>query len=107
MFGDVVLCEFPFTSGAKSKIRPALLLFDFGEDALICRITSVLHSEPLDVQIRDWRGAGLLRPSVARLSRLVTAEKTIFLRCLGRLTAGDAAAIADCWNAKMKLRVYV
>ena len=28
MFGDIFICQFPFTSGAASKIRPALVLFD-------------------------------------------------------------------------------
>jgi hypothetical protein len=33
MFGDVFICQFPFTSGASSKIRPALVLFDLEQDA--------------------------------------------------------------------------
>jgi hypothetical protein len=28
MFGEVFICQFPFTSGAASKIRSALVLFD-------------------------------------------------------------------------------
>ena len=27
MFGEIFICQFPFTSGAASKIRPALVLF--------------------------------------------------------------------------------
>jgi hypothetical protein len=42
MFGEVVICQFPFTFGATSKIRPALVLFDLPQDAIICRITSGL-----------------------------------------------------------------
>ena len=49
MFGEIFLCEFPFTSGRTSKIRPALTLFDLRRDAIICRVTSVLHNGPLDV----------------------------------------------------------
>jgi hypothetical protein len=48
MFGEVFICQFPFTSGATSKTRPALVLFDLPQDAIICRITSVLHAGPLD-----------------------------------------------------------
>ena len=40
MFGEIFLCEFPFTSGAAGKVRPALILFDLKTDVLICRITS-------------------------------------------------------------------
>ena len=34
MFGEVFICQFPFTSGAASKIRPALVLFDLPQDAI-------------------------------------------------------------------------
>lgn len=53
MFGEVYLCQFPFTSGVSSKIRPALVLFDLRLDAIICRITSVQRSGPLDVTLVD------------------------------------------------------
>jgi hypothetical protein len=99
----VYLCQFPFTSGSGGKIRPALVLFDLQVDAIICRITSVLHTEPLDVRLREWHAAGLLKPSVARLGRLVTTEKTVFLKRLGALSPGDASTIRMTWNRLMKL----
>lgn len=102
-FGEIQLCRFPFTAGAAFKIRPALVLFDLGEDALICRVTSVPRSGPLDVPVRNWQAAGLLKASVARLDRLVTAEKTIFLRPLGTLSAEDAEIVRAVWNTHMKL----
>ena len=40
-FGDIFICRFPFTSGAISKPRPALVLFDLGLDVVICRITNM------------------------------------------------------------------
>ena len=103
MFGEVVLCEFPFTSGSASKIRPALVLFDLKEDAIICRVTSVTRSGVLDITLSDWQAAGLLKPSVARLDRIVTAEKRIFLRRLGVLSNADADAVRGAWNKAMKL----
>lgn len=103
MFGEVYICEFPFTSGAQSKIRPALVLFDLKEDAVICRITSVLRSGPFDVTLAGWQTAGLLKPSVVRLDCLVTAEKKIFSRRLGRLTPDDAATVRTVWNQAMRL----
>jgi mRNA-degrading endonuclease toxin of MazEF toxin-antitoxin module len=103
VFGEVYICQFPFTSGAVSKVRPALVLFDFQRDAIICRVTSVQRSGPLDVMLGDWRSAGLLKASVARLDRLVTAEKTIFLRRLGVLSATDSAAVRKAWNRHMRL----
>lgn len=103
MFGDVYICEFPFTSGVGSKVRPALVLFDLQQDAVICRITSVLRAGPLDVTLNDWQSAGLLKLSVARLDRIVTADKAVFLRKLGQLSAADLHAVRTTWNEHMVL----
>jgi mRNA-degrading endonuclease toxin of MazEF toxin-antitoxin module len=103
MFGEVFICRFPFTSGATSKLRPALVLFDLPQDAIICRITSVLHAGPLDVPLTDWPSAGLLKPSVVRLDRLVTADRTVLFRRLGVLTADDLQKVRTIWNQRMRL----
>jgi mRNA interferase MazF len=103
MFGEIYICAFPFTSGASSKTRPALVLFDLGRDAIICRVTSVPRVGNLDITITDWQQAGLLKPSVARLDRVVTAEKTVFVRRLGVLNPNDLAAVRAAWNQHMKL----
>ncbi|MDP3070678.1 MAG: type II toxin-antitoxin system PemK/MazF family toxin [Opitutaceae bacterium] len=103
MFGEIFLCQFPLTSGAAGKIRPVLVLFDLGPDAIVCRVTSVLRTGPLDVTLADWQAAGLLKPSVARLDRIVTAERSIFIRRLDTLSAADLAAVRTAWNAHMKL----
>jgi len=103
VFGDIYLCQFPFTSGAASKMRPALVLFDLSFDCIICRVTSVVASGPLDVTLNDWQRAGLLKPSVARLDRLVTAQRTVLLRKLGVLGIGDLAMIRNVWNRNMRL----
>jgi mRNA interferase MazF len=103
MFGEVFICQFPFTSGAVSKVRPALVLFDLQHDAIICRVTSALRSGPLDVTLKEWQSAGLLKPSVARIDRIITAEKTVFLRRLGSLSPADLAEVRNRWNQHMKL----
>jgi mRNA interferase MazF len=101
--GEVFVAAFPFTSGEFSKPRPVLVLLDLGSDCLICRITSATYSGPLDVQIQRWREAGLLKPSVARLTRLVTAEKTLLRHQIGTLGAADLRAIKAAWNNHMRI----
>lgn len=103
MFGDIVLCDFPFSSGKGSKVRPALILFDLGSDSIICQVTSASHNGPFDISLKDWREAGLLKPSVARIGRVITAEKTIFIRRLGTLSPLDLEAVRSTWNQHMKL----
>lgn len=103
VFGDVFIAEFPFTSGTISKPRPVLILFDLDADVVLCRITSVARSGVLDVALIDWQQAGLLLPSVARLDRLVTADRAILRRRLGQLTISDRERIRMRWNAHMRL----
>ena len=102
-FGEIFICRFPFTSGDFSKPRPALVLFDLGADAIICRITSAQSRSSLDIQVTDWSAAGLAKPSVIRLNRLVTAEKSLLRTRLGELSPADKEAIRTAWNAQMTL----
>jgi mRNA interferase MazF len=103
VFGDVFIAQFPFTSGTTSKPRPVLVLFDLQADVLICRITSVHRTGPLDITLRDWQHAGLALQSVARLDRLVTAEKSVLGRRLGCLSDTDQASVRAAWNQHMQL----
>lgn len=104
MFGEVMLCRFPFTSGATSKVRPALVLFDLGRDAIICRVTSASPLGVCDVALIDYQtAAGLLKQSIARLDRIVTAERSVFLRRLGVLSQRDQDAIRAAWNQHLRL----
>ena len=103
VLGEIYLCQFPFASGVAGKMRPALVLFDLQHDAVICRVTSVFHSGILDITQNDWQQAGLLKPSVARLDRLVTAERNIFLKRLGIVSGRELAAIKTAWNQYMRL----
>lgn len=102
-FGDIYVCRFPFTTGTFSKPRPVLVLFDLEPDVLICRITSVPYSGPLDIELRSWAAAGLEKPSVARLNRLVTAEKSLLTKYLGKLASSDAAVVKAAWNQYIAL----
>lgn len=103
MPGDVFLCSFPFTSGAISKTRPVLVLFDLQQDVLVCRITSAARSNACDVPLLDWSHAGLAKTSVARIDRVVTMERSLLQRRLGQLTPRDLNAIRSAWNQNMRL----
>jgi mRNA interferase MazF len=93
--GDLVLIALPFTSGAGSKQRPGLIVFDAGDsDIIVTSITTQLRSSPFDVTILEWQSAGLLAPSTARLHKLATLEKGLVRRRLGRLVESDWASAA-------------
>jgi hypothetical protein len=57
----------------------------------------------LDVSLIEWKSAGLLLPSVVRLDRIVTAERSVFLRRLGVLSRADLTTIRVVWNQHMVL----
>jgi mRNA interferase MazF len=101
--GDIYICSFPFTSGQFSKPRPVLVLLDLEEDCLIARITSVPHTGLLDVPLTQWREAGLEKPSVVRLTRLVTAEKTLLKLRIGELSSVDLQSVRQAWNQHLRL----
>lgn len=103
MFGEVYLCRFPYTDGVGSKVRPALVLFEFGEDVVVCRVTGRLRVGSMNVAINDWSQAGLLKPSIVRLDKIITAERSVFIKKLGMLSNGDLEEVRGRWNEHMRL----
>jgi len=90
--GDILLVPFPFSDQTSIKQRPALVISvdDFqgqGPDLLIMAITSQV-GEPLrlgEFLIRDWRPAGLLKPSAVKAA-IATIEAKLVRRRLGHLS---------------------
>lgn len=92
--GQVVLVSFPFTTGSAAKSRPALVVLDHGDnDLLLARITTQPHHAAGDCPIKEWRAAGLLAPSIARLNKLATLDKSLVKRVIGTLQPADKLAI--------------
>ena len=102
--GEIVLLSFPFADATEAKRRPALVLLDTGdEDIVVSRVTSQVAQGPFDVEFAEWREAGLLLPSVARVHKVATLEKRLVERRLGALTASDwaqvRAVIQQLWTS--------
>ena len=102
--GDVVLISFIFSDETGVKRRPALIIssnvFHSGRDeAIIAAITSRTDRALVgDHRINDWRGAGLLFPSVAT-SVIRTVKQSMIARRLGSMPSPDMEII----NNKMRL----
>lgn len=98
--GDVVLVPMDFTDRSGNKVRPAVVVsaeeYNRGPDVLIASITSNRDplSHPGDHLIRQWKAAGLLKPSLAQ-TKLATVEAPMIRRKLGELAAEDMAAFED------------
>ena len=88
--GDVVLLRMEFHQIAGSKIRPAVVLLDTGDDDFIAApITSRARASAYDLAIQEWGAAGLNVPSFARVHKLTVQPKSGIARQLGSLAKPD------------------
>ena len=68
---EVVLIRMQFHQTPGSKIRPALVLMDPGdEDFVAAPVTSQQRTSEFDLAVADWPSAGLNVPSMVRVHKL-------------------------------------
>lgn len=98
-FGDVVPVPFPFTSQTATKKRPAVVVSSRAYntarlDIVVMAITSQLRpgAGAGEVWVDQWRNAGLIKPSAIK-PVFATLEQALVIRQLGKLEAGDQAAL--------------
>ena len=93
-FGDIVLIGFPHTDLQGISKRPAIVLYDSGDqDVLVARITTQEYTTESDYKILDWKKSGLLAESYIRLGKQATLEKRYIIKRLGVLEASDIEAL--------------
>lgn len=102
--GQIVLITFPYSDASGSKRRPALMLFDAGDnDILAARITSHPARPPTDIALIGLGQEALVLPSVVRIHKLATLSKRLIDHPLGVLTASDwtrvRQALRQLWNS--------
>jgi len=98
-FGEIVLIGFPHTDLQGISKRPAVVLYDFGDqDVLVARITTQQYTTEADYRIADWKKCGLLADSYIRLGKQATIEKQYVIKQLGTL------AVPEIKNLKSILR---
>ena len=97
---DVVLVPFHFTDLSQVKKRPCLVLAVISPKRLnlhcvVAMMTSNRDglSFPHDIELHDWEAAGLPKPTLARLDKLVTLDAKLILRKLGNLSKKDRVEV--------------
>jgi mRNA interferase MazF len=101
--GDVVLVRFPFTDLSGSKLRPALIVGrPAGDDFIVAFITTrVATRDPRSAHLlqpsdMEFRTTGLKVPSVIRLERLATLQRSLIQRRLGSIGQRTEQVVARC-----------
>lgn len=93
-FGEIVLLNFPFTNGIASKKRPALIIQDSNDgDIIVCRVTSQIYLSSFDIFLENWDNLGLKLPSIIRVHKIATLEKTMAEKGIGKLDESDKIKI--------------
>lgn len=110
--GQVVVVEVPFSSHSGVKPRPALIVsteeFHRGlPDVMACPISSQprYYRRPGqgDCPVREWRAVGLRHPSTVRVSKMLSVDKRIIRRVLGRLSRQDFARVEEVLRQALDL----
>jgi mRNA interferase MazF len=85
--GEVVLIRMQFHQAPGSKIRPAPVVLDTGDDDFVAApITSQPRVSLYDLPIEHWRAAGLNVPSYIRIHKLTVLAKAEVVRNVGSIS---------------------
>ena len=90
--GDIVLIPFPFTDLSSTKVRPGIVVSadSASDDVVVAFISSVVPPEEgaaefvLKEADDGFAATGLKKTSVFKMGKLVTLERSVVLRRLGR-----------------------
>lgn len=90
--GDVWLANVIFKGTRQTKQRPVIIVGNelaLDVDVIIAPVTSQSARNQFDVVLEYWEEAGLLKPSVARTSKITSVHGSELKRHLGILHIHD------------------
>lgn len=103
---EVWHARFNYEEGKGYKYRPVIVVGVKPDGSLVMMVTSVGNKLQLahDYVLRDWRQAGLDKPSIARADRIARIPPDYIGTAgrIGRLSQRDAAALAAILEAMLQ-----
>jgi len=94
--GDIVLVPFPFTNLEGSKNRPAIVLYSDEFDIVAVFITTKLKwKNSNDILLEPSESNRLKTPSLIRISKIATLDKSIIIGRIGNLDKQSLQLIDD------------
>lgn len=95
-FGEVVVVEYPYSDGRRTKFRPALVLSSQSDgDLLLARITTKNPIDAFDIALADWQSSKLMAPSAVRLEKLSDLLASRVKSKIGELSHRDKENIIE------------
>ena len=112
--GDVVLVDYPFSSGAGLKRRPALVVQNDTDNsrlrntiiALISSNTSRVHQATqmlIDISTTEGQLSGLHSNSAVVCTALFTIEQRLVVQRIGHLSTSHVSQVDACLKAALGL----
>ena len=114
--GDIVLLDYPFSSGRGAKVRPALVVQNDRDNArlvntIVAMITSrtdrAAHEDTqllIEISTPEGRQSGLLMNSAINCVNLFTVAQNRILRKLGQLPPVAMTRIDACLKAAQGIK---
>jgi mRNA interferase MazF len=97
--GDIILIPFPFTDLTGNKLRPAVILIATDYDLTLSFVTTQIKwKEATDIELLPTRTNGIKLPSLIRLSKIATVDKSLAIGKLGELQQNEITEL----NLKLK-----
>lgn len=96
--GDVWVADVLFKGARQTKQRPVIIVGNelaLDVDVTIAPITSQMARNQFDVILEYWEEAGLLKPSVARTSKITSIHGSELKRYLGKLHNHDLERVLN------------
>lgn len=103
---EVWYVDFPYEENdGRTSVRPVIILNT--KEALVLSVKVTSHEkreyDDFDVTLKYWREAGLEKPSVARVSKLMKLSKKSFLSKIGVLHPQDAMMVQTTYQKYVQM----
>jgi len=111
--GDIVLVDFPYSDQTGSKVRPALVVqADVWnqrlDDTILALITSSRHRRVgantqlfVDISTAEGHQTGLRLDSIIQCENLITCDRGLILRILGKMAPTTMSQVDNCLRASL------
>lgn len=103
---EVWYVDFPYEENdGRTSVRPVIILNT--KEALVLSVKVTSHAkreyDDFDVTLKYWEEAGLEKPSVARVSKLMKLSKRSFLSKIGVLHPQDAMTVQTTYQKYVQM----